>query len=187
MQVRAFFAVDLKDKDIEKKITDIQSALTLPDTRIAFVVPENLHFTMKFLGDLEENIIPEIQTAAEKIKFNSFELDLNGLGCLPNFSYINAIYVGVTKGFTELSAVASKIEELSGQFNFRKEKRPFRAHLTIGRVKRIRDKNPLINKLKENEKTEFGKIIVNSFKLKKSVRTPQGPIYTDLFEVKSTD
>ena len=45
----------------------------------------------------------------------------------------------------------------------------------------------VIERMKENEKTEFGKIIVNSFKLKKSVRTPQGPIYTDLFEVKSTD
>lgn len=187
MQVRAFFAVDLEDEVIKKKIVDIQSQLTLPDTRIAFVVPENLHFTMKFIGDLEENIVPEVQTAAEKIKFNSFEMDLNGLGCLPNFSYINAIYVGVTKGFPELSAVAKKIEALSEQFNFRKEKRPFRAHLTIGRVKRIRDKEPLIDKIKENEKTEFGKIIVNSFKLKKSVRTPDGPVYTNLFEVKSTD
>ncbi|NPE09436.1 MAG: RNA 2',3'-cyclic phosphodiesterase [Asgard group archaeon] len=187
MQVRAFFAVDLKDEEIKKKITEIQSELSLPETRIAFVVPENLHFTMKFLGGVEEKMIPEIQTAAEKIKFNSFDLELNGLGCLPNFSYINAIYVGVTNGFAELAAVASKIEGLSGQFNFKKEKRPFRAHLTIGRVKRIRDKNPLINKLKENEKTEFGKIVVNSFKLKKSDRTPQGPIYTDLFEVKSVD
>ncbi|MBK5112989.1 MAG: RNA 2',3'-cyclic phosphodiesterase [Candidatus Heimdallarchaeota archaeon] len=187
MQVRAFFAVDLEDEAIKKKITDIQSQLTLPDTRIAFVIPENLHFTMKFIGDLEEKLIPEIQTAAEKIKFNSFEMDLNGLGCLPNLSYINAIYVGVTKGFTELSKLASKIEDLSGQFNFKKENRPFRAHLTIGRVKRIQDKDPLINKLKENEKTEFGKIIVNSFKLKKSVRTPDGPVYTNLFEVKSTD
>jgi 2'-5' RNA ligase len=187
MQVRAFFAVDLEDEAIKKKIVDIQNELTFPDTRIAFVVSENLHFTMKFLGDLEESQIPEIQTAAEKIKFKSFEMDLNGMGCLPNFSYINAIYVGVTKGLPELSAVAKQIDALSGQFNFRKEKRPFRAHLTIGRVKRIRDKNPLIDKIKEHEKTEFGKIIVNSFKLKKSDRTPQGPIYTDLFEVKSDD
>ena len=187
MQIRAFFAVDLEDEEIKKKITDIQSELSLPDTRIAFVVPENLHFTMKFLGDVEEKTIPDIQIAAEKIKFNSFEVELNGLGCLPNFSYINAIYVGVTSGFADLKAVASNIESLSGQFDFKKEKRPFRAHLTIGRVKRIRDKNPLIDKLKENEKTEFGKIIVNSFKLKKSDRTPQGPIYTDLFEVKSVD
>jgi len=187
MQVRAFFAVDLKDEEIKKKVTEIQAELTLPDTRIAFVVPENLHFTMKFLGNVEEKIIPEIQTAAEKIKFSSFNLELIGLGCLPNFSYINAIYVGVTNGFAELAAVASKIEGLSGQFNFKKEKRPFRAHLTIGRVKRIRDKNPLISKLKENEKTEFGNIVINSFKLKKSDRTPQGPIYTDLFEVNSVD
>ena len=187
MQIRAFFAVDLKDEKIKKKIEDIQSQLEFPDTRITFVVPENLHFTMKFLGDIDERIIPELQAAAEKITFSSFEIELSGLGCLPNFSYINALYVGVTKGFPELSDVANKIEALSGKFNFKKEKRPFRAHLTIGRVKRIRDKNPLISKLKENEKTEFGKIIVNSFKLKKSVRTPQGPIYTNLFEVKSTD
>ncbi len=187
MQIRAFFAVELEDEELKKKILAIQSQLDFPDTRIAFVTPENLHFTMKFLGDIDEQIIPELQAAAEKITFNSFELKMTGLGCLPNFSYINAIYIGVTEGFPELSAVANKIEALSGKFNFKKENRPFRAHLTIGRVKRIRDKNLLINKLKENEKTEFGKIIVKSFKLKKSVRTPQGPIYTDLFEVKSID
>ena len=186
MSIRSFFAVDLDEKEITKKIVDLQSQLEFPDTRIAFVAPENLHFTLKFLGDIDERILPELEEAASKISFEDFELELSGMGCLPNFSYINALYIGVTKGLDNLATIAKELEGLSGKFNFKKETRPFRAHLTIGRVKRIRDKTPLITKIKENEGTHFGKINVTSFKLKKSVRTPQGPIYTNLFEVKST-
>ncbi|MGC9780494.1 MAG: RNA 2',3'-cyclic phosphodiesterase [Candidatus Heimdallarchaeota archaeon] len=186
MTIRSFFAVDLEDKEITKKIVDIQSQLEFPDTRIVFVAPENLHFTLKFLGDIEERIVPELEKAAQNISFNDFELELSGMGCLPNYSYINALYIGVTKGLENLATIAKELESLSGKFNFKKETRSFRAHLTIGRVKRIRDKNPLISKIKENEETYFGKINITSFKLKKSDITPQGPIYTNLFEVKST-
>lgn len=186
MVIRTFFAIDLEEKELINKIEIIQSQFNFPDARIVFVAPENLHFTLKFLGDIEEGIVPELEKAAQNISFSDFELELSGIGCLPNYSYINALYIGVTKGLENLASIAKELESLSNKFNFKKEIRPFRAHLTIGRVKRIRDKNPLISKIKENEETYFGKINISSFKLKKSDLTPQGPLYTNLFEVKST-
>ncbi|MHA1434579.1 MAG: RNA 2',3'-cyclic phosphodiesterase [Candidatus Heimdallarchaeota archaeon] len=183
MTIRSFFAVDLEAKPILNKITEVQRDLDVPNSRIVFVAPENLHYTMKFLGDIEEAILPELQKEAEKITFEPFTLELKGMGCLPNFSYINAIYVGATKGTEELRTIASELDQMTSKFNFKKAKRPFTAHLTIGRVKRIQDKNLLITKIKGYAEELFGEITVDAVRLKKSVRTPQGPIYTKLFDI----
>jgi len=187
MTIRSFFAVDLDAKPIVDKITAVQYALNVPDSRIVFVAPENLHFTMKFLGDVEEAIVPELQKAAEKITFKPFTLELKGMGCLPNFNYINAIYVGATKGAEELRTIANELNQMCTKFNVKKEKRSFTAHLTIGRVKRIQDKNLLVTKIQEYAEELFGEMTVNAVQLKKSVRTPQGPIYTKLFDISATE
>ncbi|HUT81473.1 MAG TPA: RNA 2',3'-cyclic phosphodiesterase [Candidatus Bathyarchaeia archaeon] len=186
MAIRAFFAVELEQKELINQIIKVQKELDLPDTAIKFVAPENLHLTMKFLGDINENIIPELQKAAEKISFKTFDLEISGMGCLPSYSYINAIYIGITKGFDELKEVAQKIDSLSSKFNFKKEDRPFKAHLTIGRLKKTGNKNLLVEKIKALEKKDFGTIKIDKFVLKKSDLTPTGPIYTTLFEVHSS-
>jgi len=183
MTIRSFFAVDVKAKPIIDKITEVQRAITVPNSRIAFVAPENLHLTMKFLGDIEEAIVPELQKATEKIIFEPFTLKFKGMGCLPNFSYINAIYVGVIQGTEELAKIAQELDQLSVKFNIKKEKRSFTAHLTIGRVKKIQDKNLLVSKIQGFAEEAFGEMTVNAVRLKKSVRTPQGPIYTKLFDI----
>lgn len=186
MVIRAFFAVELEQKEIVNQIVQIQRELALPETSIKFVAPENLHLTMKFLGDISETIIPELQKAAEKISFKRFDLNISGMGCLPSYSYINAIYVGITKGFEELQALAQKIDTLSGKFNFKKEERPFKAHLTIGRLKKTGNKGLLVEKIKTLEKRNFGTTKVDKFVLKKSELTSTEPIYTTLFEVHSS-
>jgi 2'-5' RNA ligase len=183
MTIRTFFAVDLLVKPILKKITEIQKDLDVPNSRIVFVAPENMHFTMKFLGDIEEATVPEIQKAVEEITFVPFPLELKGIGCLPSFSYINAIYIGATKGTEELRDIAKELDQICTKFNIKKEKRSFTAHLTIGRVKKIQDKSLLVTKIRGYAEEIFGEITVNAVQFKKSVRTPQGPIYTNLFEI----
>ena len=91
--IRSFFAVDIDSKEIIKRITRVQDDLDIPIARIAFVAPENFHFTLKFLGEIDPAIVPELQKKAEQIDFQEFTLELEGLGCLPNFSYINAIFI----------------------------------------------------------------------------------------------
>ncbi|HUU78947.1 MAG TPA: RNA 2',3'-cyclic phosphodiesterase [candidate division Zixibacteria bacterium] len=182
--IRAFFAVDIEDKDITQKIVSIQKDLEDPNGRINFVAKENLHFTLKFLGDIEESIVPKLQSEFEKIASPSFSIELKGMGCLPSFEYINAIYIDITNGNNELSILAKKIEEICSQFNLRKEKRPFKCHLTIGRVKKIGNKSTLVNKIKQNKEEFFGSVKITNFRLKKSVLEPTGPNYTNLFEIK---
>ncbi|MHA1213382.1 MAG: 2'-5' RNA ligase family protein [Candidatus Heimdallarchaeota archaeon] len=89
--------------------------------------------------------------------------------------------------FGKLKTIAQHIESLSDSFNFKKEKREFKAHLTIGRLKRIKDKYQLVEVIQSYKETTFGSLKVTKFKLKKSELTPQGPIYSTLFEVKGTE
>ncbi|MHA1628876.1 MAG: RNA 2',3'-cyclic phosphodiesterase [Candidatus Heimdallarchaeota archaeon] len=180
--IRAFFAVDIDDKELKRKIVEVQKELALPETRIKFVEPNNLHLTLKFLGDIDESIVPELQKAAEKITFEPFTLELQGVGCLPSFSYINAIYIGVIQGFEPLKTLATKLEQICAPFNVKKERRAFKAHLTIGRLKRTNNKALLVEKIRAMEHHVFGTTTITKFKLKKSVLTQQGPRYSTLFE-----
>ena len=183
MTIRAFFAVDLEVEAIKNKIVKAQNKLEDPNGKINFVAPENLHFTLKFLGDIEDSIVPQLQKKMREIELQPFEVELKGLGCLPNFQYINAIYVGIEKGHENLARLANEIESRCMQFNIKKENRPFKSHLTIGRVKRIGNKNTLVTKIKEQSEEDFGKIRVVNFRLKKSELGSSGPTYTNLFEI----
>ena len=185
MTIRAFFAVDIKDDNIIREINKLLRKIDVPDSKIKFVAPENLHLTLKFLGDIDEEILPDLQKDVEKIDFSSFNMELKSVGCLPNLSYIKVIYIEITEGVEELSLIAKELNGLSERYNFKKENRPFRAHLTIGRLKWIKNKDLLIDKINEFKDKCFGKAEVKSFKLKKSELTPQGPIYSTVFERKS--
>jgi 2'-5' RNA ligase len=181
--IRAFFAVDAQTPAITSKLATLKSDLDELNCRIRYVAPENLHLTLKFLGDIDEELVPAIQTEAEKITFPEFTLKFQGVGCLPGFHYINAIYIGVIEGKEALAAVAKAIDGLSDTFGFRKEKRAFKAHLTIGRVKRVTNRAALVDVIKAHAEDYFDEMTVSEFVLKQSVLTKQGPIYTNLFTV----
>ncbi|MFW9922090.1 MAG: RNA 2',3'-cyclic phosphodiesterase [Candidatus Thorarchaeota archaeon] len=182
--IRSFFAIDLESNEIKDKITSIQKKLADPTGYIAYVAAWNLHLTMKFLGDIEENIVPALQKEMAKITLPKFTIEFQGLGCLPSYNRINAIFLDITKGQEELKTLAEKIETACTKFGIKKEDRPFIAHLTIGRVKKIGEKNQLIATIKGMSQEYFGKMEVKNFKLKKSVLGRDGPTYTNLFEIK---
>ncbi|NHJ87358.1 MAG: RNA 2',3'-cyclic phosphodiesterase [Asgard group archaeon] len=183
MKIRAFFAADLNDSTIVKRIAKIQTEFENLDSKITFVSGENLHLTLRFLGDIEESMVPKLQKNAEEITFKPFTLEFSSVGVLPNMNYVRTLYIDVKEGFKELSSLALQVENLCVKHGFEKEKRPFKSHLTIGRVKKIGDKNTLVNLITEHKEDNFGKVEITSFTLKKSVLTPQGPIYSNLFKI----
>lgn len=183
MSVRSFFAVELDAKPIINKITAFQNRLTETGGRIKLVAPENIHLTMKFLGDIDEKILPDLQKEAETISLEKFLIEYKGTGCLPSFQRINAIYIAINKGKEKLVELAEEIEDICSKFNLRKETRPYKAHLTIGRVKYPGDKQLLVERIQEYQEELFGEVEVASFQLKKSILTPTGPKYSDLFRI----
>ena len=152
--------------------------------QLKMVEPKNVHLTLKFLGNTEEEIVPDLEAVMRRSVegVSSFEVNLHGVGVFPNENYITVIWVGMEKE-QELASIAGKLDELLQPLGHKKERRPFSPHITVARVKRIKDRDALITTLKRYKETDFGMMKVDSIKLKKSVLTPKGPIYTTLKEV----
>jgi 2'-5' RNA ligase len=176
--MRLFAAVDLSD-EIREKISGLSKILGIKG--IKTVKKENIHITLKFLGEVSESKIDGITSALEEIKFKSFKINLRGVGFFPNEARMRVIWIGVEKGADELKDLAYRIEDRLADLKFKKERR-FVPHATIARVKRIDPdlKVELVGKLKDFEKKDFGEMRVAYFSLKKSTLTQTGPIYEDL-------
>lgn len=179
--MRAFIAIQcpegLKDSIVEfqKKIEHTGKLKT--------VERENVHMTLKFLGDVDENktddIIKVLDSIAKDGKNNKFKINLSGAGVFPNLSYIKVVWVGVSDGSKEILSLQQQIDEKLAPLKFKKEK-DFHPHFTVARVKFLspQDKKEIRNALSENSKTVFGEFEAESFELMKSELTPEGPIYS---------
>ena len=178
---RGFIAIDI---DPTEKIKEFSENLKKINAKLKMVELKNLHVTLKFLGETEEEIIDEIERcmrdAVKDVK--PFKIKLQGVGAFPNLRRINVIWIG-TEG-REMEVIFRRLEEGLEKLGYSKEKRDFSPHLTIARVKSVGDKNNLISILGEYSKEYFGEQIVESIKLKKSILTEKGPIYSTIREVK---
>jgi len=182
VKFRGFIAIDIKlTANILKLLNDIIKL----NANIKLVEPKNIHITLKFLGDVQENNIDEIEQIIRKSvnEIEPFKIKLKGTGVFPNKNYIRIIWIGI-KDTELLSKIAENIDENLSKLGFKKEKRGFSAHLTIGRVKTAKNKPFLLKVIENYSDFEFSTQEVSSINLKKSDLTPKGPIYTTLKEVK---
>lgn len=179
---RGFIAVDIP---VNKKLIDMENEIKNTGADLKLVEPQNIHVTLKFLGDTEEEKIDEIEEIIKNsVKgLNPFNIKLKGLGVFPNKNYMKVVWIGLENA-EKIGEIAKKIDKHLENMGFEPEKRGFSAHLTIARVKSPRNKEKLIQLFEKYKDFEFATIDVNSFKLKKSDLTPKGPIYTNLREVK---
>lgn len=171
--MRVFIAVDLPE-EIKKEIKKVQKLL--PEFLGKKTEEENLHLTLKFLGEIDEKKIEEIKRRLEEIKEIRFEAEIDALGFF-NEDFIKIIWLHLDGCEKLQKEVDEKLKDL-----LPKEKR-FMSHLTIARVKNIKNKENFLkkfNKIKINPLS----FTVESFKLKKSILTASKPIYEDLLEIK---
>ena len=179
---RGFISIDI---DSFQKIQEFERDIKDTGANVKLVEPENIHLTLKFLGDTDESLIDRIE---EIMKYSvkdvePFEIQLIGSGVFPNERYIKVMWIGI-KNSENIGKIASLIDEKISTLGFEKEKRKFSAHLTIARVKNAKNKEKLLNIIEKYRDIEFAKIKVDTIKLKKSTLTPKGPIYTTLKEIK---
>jgi 2'-5' RNA ligase len=182
MKFRGFIAVEINSF---QKIIEFENEIKKSGANVKLVEPKNIHITLKFLGDIEVNLIESIEDIIKKSveSLKPFRIKLIGSGAFPNQNYIRVIWIGIENS-SELKIIAKKINEEITKLGFEKEKRMFSAHLTIARVKSARQKEKIIQILEKYKDIEFGQLLVESIKLKKSDLTPKGPIYTTLKEIK---
>jgi len=135
--MRLFFAVDAGDA-IRDRVTRIieDSSIRLAPWR--WIRPENYHFTLKFLGDVDPGTLASLQEAAglAAARARPFRLTMGDIGGFPDLDRPRVVFFGIEGGFGELRELAGLLEEECGKLGFERERRRFRAHLTLARLSR---------------------------------------------------
>jgi len=173
--MRTFLAVEIP-RQIRKKINNFIEEEKSKGLPIKWVKFENLHITLKFLGEIDENKKEEITPAIKELckKYVRFNMNLQGLGCFPDPGNPRVLWIGVQPGHELLIDIAGELEEKLSQFGFKMEKR-FHGHLTIGRIKKFCKVDDILARSFKSE--IFSATAITLFK---SSLTPQGPIYEAL-------
>lgn len=187
--MRLFIAIDLPEVLI-KKIKILQDEIKRGcRARVSWSIPENIHLTLKFLGEVQEGKIDDIKEKIEDAGkgVGPFLLSVNGIGYFPNPHRPRVIWVGIKTYDNMLNTLYERLESGLKELGFEKEDRRFHPHLTLGRIKEITRKTALKGMPDNlNGSDELGKFKAEGICLYKSELNPKGAVYTKLFECKLT-
>ncbi|MFC1551023.1 RNA 2',3'-cyclic phosphodiesterase [Candidatus Latescibacterota bacterium] len=184
--MRTFIAVEIP-AEIKNKIGRYADSMRDSFQNVKWVSPENLHLTLKFLGEINEEDVDSLIECMNPVfsDFRSFDLMLEHTGCFPSNKNPRVIWIGSDGGADNLLDIFQELEHCLETVGIDRDERMFSPHLTIGRVKRSHGKHgshtTITGDIPEFEPATFR---VNSIALIKSTLTPQGPIYEKLYEGK---
>jgi len=183
--MRLFIAIDIDDA-IKTAVVKLQQQLKQGlrnGNGLKWVEPEQMHLTLKFLGEVDDGRIDEIGEAVKTACFEkkAFEFELSAVGTFGRPTKV--LWLGNEKQSSELIALAESVEQALQELGFEKEERPFSAHLTLARVKDAGVEKNLRRVVNENQKAEIPAIKVDSVYLYKSQLTLDGPVYTLLRKI----
>ncbi len=186
-KVRAFVAVNLPDS-ARAALAETMSGLkgAMPEG-VRWVDPSGIHLTLKFLGNIDAGLIQPVRLAMEQgaAAFNgpSFQLRLSGLGVFPHRKEPRVLWAGITGDLAALTGLQVCVAEALAEFDFAGERRPFRPHLTLGRVRG--SVSPTARRAISQAIAEAGRPAdiswtVEAIHLIRSSLTPRGASYTSM-------
>ncbi|MGB6681819.1 MAG: RNA 2',3'-cyclic phosphodiesterase [Candidatus Bathyarchaeia archaeon] len=184
-KIRSFIAVDIESEEFRSQILELQKKIIDIGADIKPIVPENIHLTLRFLGEIETTLMEKIVDMMKLIEFQPFEIQFKGTGAFPSMKKINVIWVGLTLGQEELSRISRSLESQFRKLGISEDKKGFSPHVTIARIRSGRNRDAIADLLYKSKEKTYGSMIAEAIRFKKSVLTPQGPIYSTIFEVKS--
>jgi 2'-5' RNA ligase len=185
LKIRTFIAVELP-VEIKNKLKDFIDSLKkkIPGNNIKWVSANNIHLTLKFLGDTDRKTINKIGNSFEQysIKFPFPKLQISKTGTFPNENQPQVIWAGCSQP-DELVNIYTNINKICASFNFPVEKRLFSPHITLGRIR----PNPSLETIQliqtsisTNKSIEFGSFSVNQIIIFQSDLKPSGPVYSPI-------
>lgn len=185
--MRTFIAIELP-QEVKDSLSQLQNQLKTTGADVKWVEPQNIHLTLKFLGDIDEEKLDKVKTILEDTAKNkhNYLLRLSSVGAFPKINYPRVIWVGADLGDNETREIAKILEEKISTIGIPKENRPFSSHITIGRVKSSLNRQKLVQNLDASVNKLSGRNLefwVNKITLFKSTLTPKGPLYEALKEV----
>lgn len=171
--MRAFVAISF-DEPLRRRIGEIRRELERAGADVRWVSTENLHLTLKFLGDVEEVGVAAFRERLRVVasRFSPLNLDLGGVGRFPR-----VLWVGCAGDVPRLIELAHEVERAALEIGVPEENRPFSPHLTIGRLKSPRCMRTLDEAVEARRNEPVGRQRVDRFTLYRSTLTPKGPIY----------
>jgi len=178
--MRAFVALEISDPKVLDSIVAFQRGLSATGADLKTVERENLHFTVKFLGEITQSQAMEVDERLKRLRLGRADVELRGVGAFPNISKPNVIWAGVPPAHEEqVRPIAQEaIAALDGIGET--DKRPFTSHVTLARVRSVKGVGELTSVLHSNSDRSFGEVKLVELKLKSSVLGPRGPTYTDI-------
>lgn len=181
--IRTFIALEL-DAAVKEKIAATQSALKQTQTlKASWVAKNNFHLTIKFLGDTPKNKVASLSEALKECcdTMSAIDCRITATGVFPDNRFPRVVWVGIENGSEHLAGLAQKIEDALGGLGFKKEKREFKSHITIARVKNILDYQQFTASLQHiNEAFSPIPFLATAITLFESTLTPNGPLYHGL-------
>ena len=176
--MRCFLALAIPD-DVRAPLIKVQEALRRAEADVKWVEEENLHLSLKFLGDVGEEQIGTLKglLTIEAARWPAMRLTYGGVGVFPDHGPPRTLWVGATGDLEKVAGLAAALERAAEQVGVPREGRPFVAHLTIGRVKSGRNVQRLQAAVGNQRQVPLGGDTVREFGLYRSTITSDGPIY----------
>ena len=142
----------------------------------------SIHLTLKFLGEIDQAVLPELAAALRAIPGAPLELSVRGLGAFPDLRNPRVVWCGVQGDIQRLGTLQYEVESACEILGFEREKRAFHPHLTLGRVNGKRNLQPLLDYIRIGTELESS-FAAENVNIYKSVLTPRGAVYTILESV----
>lgn len=177
--MRLFVAIDL-DRNAKEKISGIISQMNKGDYDVKWTDPENIHITLKFLGEVrDEQVKDVVKVISDNVKgMKKFTISICEVGYFGRPGYVKVIWLDVKEGRDRVIELCKTMNiQLS---HIRREDREPSPHITIGRARSGRNADRLVKVIGELRNVKLCEVEVNEIKLKRSVLDKGGPVYSDL-------
>lgn len=179
--MRTFLAVAVSGA-VGMEAHNLISDLARTRAKVKWVDPRNLHLTLKFFGDVDDDDVSKICTAVQQAvaSQSTFHGQCQGVGAFPHVSRPRTIWVGMGRGNEQMIQLQQALDGAVATLGFPGERRSFHPHLTIGRVRGGRDLDKLSALLRQQADRVLGPLSVSTVTFFASQLHPTGPRYTVL-------
>jgi RNA 2',3'-cyclic 3'-phosphodiesterase len=192
MTIRCFIAIEIEEAirdEFARVQQQLQKELRGNESGIKWVPPENIHLTLKFLGNVTDQEIPEICAAVSRAASESspFSFSVGSCGSFPPNRPARVLWIGITEGQPELKQFAKRVDHWVNKLGFPLEKRAFSGHLTLARIRQPNAGKAVSRVATEITIGTLGQQDLSEITVFQSDLRPGGPVYTPLHHAPLTD
>jgi 2'-5' RNA ligase len=176
--IRSFIAIPL-DPEVSRAAVRLIERVREPGDGIKWVPTDNLHLTLKFLGDVHNTEVPQVCAVIRAVckAHAPFELKFSGTGGLPAIDRARVLYAGVADPSGTLTEIVMALEHQLAALGFKPEPRDYKPHLTLGRAKARKAGNQVMERLRQESDADLGSMFVTEVQLIASFLDKAGPTY----------